>query len=83
MFLVPAFDTVALAAEAAGEAPDLGKILPVWMVMPFVGILLSIALGPLVNVHWWEHNQAKVSLFWAMAFFLPFSFLLDFSSGIY
>ena len=83
MFLVPAFDTVALAAEAASEAPDLGKILPVWMVMPFVGILLSIALGPLVNVHWWEHNQAKVSLFWAAAFFLPFSLLLDFSSGIY
>ncbi len=83
LLLVPSLNSVALAAEAAGAAPDLGKILPMWMVMPFVGILLSIALGPLLNVHWWEHNQAKVSLFWAAAFFLPFAFLLDFSSAVY
>ena len=83
VFLVPSLDSVALAAEAAGEAPDLGKILPMWMVLPFVGILLSIALGPLLNAHWWEHNLDKVSLFWAAAFFLPFMFLLDFSSALY
>ena len=83
LFFVPALSSVALAAEAAGESPDLGKILPMWMVLPFVGILLSIALGPLVNAHWWEHNLDKVSLFWALAFFIPFAMLLDFSSAFY
>lgn len=83
LFLFPAFSPVALAAESAGEAPDLGKILPLWMGLPFVGILLSIALCPLINSHWWEHNEAKVSLFWALAFFIPFAFLLDFSSAFY
>jgi len=83
LFLLSAFPSVALAAEVAGEAPDLGKILPMWMGLPFVGILLSIALGPLVNSHWWEHNEAKVSLFWALAFFIPFAMLLDVSSALY
>ena len=82
LFLLSAFPAVALAAEA-GEAPDLGKVLPLWMGLPFVGILLSIALCPLISSHWWEHNEAKVSLFWALAFFIPFAMLLDFSSAFY
>ena len=83
ILLIPSLQPLALAAEAAGETPALGKLLPMWMALPFVGILLSIALGPLVNAHWWEHNMAKVSLFWALAFFLPFAMLLDVSSAIY
>lgn len=84
LFFVVLSPTVGFAAaEAAGEAPDLGKILPLWMGLPFVGILLSIALCPLVNSHWWEHNEAKVSLFWALAFFIPFAMLLDVSSAFY
>ena len=83
LFLFPAFSPVASAAEAAGEAPDLGKLLPLWMALPFAGILLSIALCPLINSHWWEHNEDKVSLFWALAFFIPFAFLTDFSTAFY
>ena len=83
LFLFPAFSPVASAAEAAGEAPDLGKILPLWMALPFAGILLSIALCPLISSSWWEHNEAKVSLFWALAFFIPFAFLTDFSTAFY
>lgn len=83
LFILSAIPSVALAAETAGDAPDIGKILPMWMGLPFVGILLSIALCPLVNSHWWEHNEGKVSLFWALAFFIPFAMLLDFSSAIY
>ena len=83
LFLFPAFSSIAMAAESAGEAPELGKILPLWMGLPFVGILLSIALCPLINSHWWEHNEAKVSLFWALAFFVPFAMLTDFSTAFY
>ena len=83
VLLTPSLQPLALAAEAAGDSPSLGKLLPMWMALPFVGILLSIALGPLVNAHWWEHNMAKVSLLWAMAFFIPFAMLLDVSSAVY
>ena len=56
----------------ASGAAELGHSLPLWSVLPFVGILLSIAICPLVNAHWWEHNMGKVSAFWALVFFIPF-----------
>lgn len=59
---------------------DLGHQLPVWSVIPFVGMLLSIALFPLFCPHWWEHNMGKVSLFWALAFVIPFFYA--FGSGM-
>lgn len=59
-------------AWASGGGGELGKQLPLWSILPFVGMLLSIAIFPLVNSHWWEHNMAKVSAFWAFVFFIPF-----------
>lgn len=60
-------------AFAAEEAAALGRGLSLFWVAPFAGILLSIALMPLLMPHFWHHNFGKVSLFWAMAFFLPFA----------
>ena len=68
---------------AAGSGESLGSRLPMWSVIPFVGILLSIALGPIVNMHWWEHNMAKVSLFWGLLFLLPFAIGYGTSTAIY
>lgn len=59
-------------AAWAATGNELGKILPLWSVLPFVGMLLSIAVWPLVNGTWWEHNMGKVSLFWSLVFFVPF-----------
>ena len=57
----------------AGHAkPELGKSLPLWSVIPFVGILLSIALFPLIAPHFWHQHFPKVSAFWAFVFALPF-----------
>ena len=42
--------------------------------IPFIGILLSIAIIPLLNHHFWEKNFGKISLFWALAFIVPFYF---------
>lgn len=42
--------------------------------IPFAGILLSIALLPLIAPHFWHHNYGKVSLFWGVSFFLAFIF---------
>ena len=38
---------------------ELGKILPYWSVVPFIVILLAIALIPLIHGHWWESNLNK------------------------
>jgi len=53
---------------------DLGTILPLWSVLPFAGILLSIALIPLFASHFWEHHFTKVSAFWALVLAVPFLF---------
>ena len=43
--------------------------------IPFAGILLSIALMPLVVPTFWHHHFGKVSAAWTLAFFLPFAYL--------
>lgn len=61
-----------IALGATGEGVNLGEVLPLWSVVPFVGILLSIATGPLINEDWWHHNFPKVSAVWAILFAIPF-----------
>lgn len=34
--------------------------IPVWALIPFVVMLLCIAIGPLVAEHWWENNRNKL-----------------------
>jgi hypothetical protein len=48
---------------------DLGTQLPLWSAFPFIGILLSIALMPLLTPKFWHHHFDKVSLFWAPSLF--------------
>ena len=50
-------------------------------IIPFIGILLSIALMPLINHHFWEKNFGKISFFWALSFIIPF-YLLTHSFSI-
>ncbi len=54
------------------EGEILGKLLPLWSVIPFIGILLSIALFPLLFPKFWHHHFGKVSAFWALIFAIPF-----------
>ena len=63
-----------LAAESGGHGtgPDLGGSLPLWSVIPFAGILLSIALFPLMAPHFWHHHFPKISGLWALLFAVPF-----------
>ena len=51
-----------------GSIENMGII---WVV-PFAGILLSIAIFPLVLPEFWHHNFGKVSLFWASILIIPF-----------
>ena len=60
--------TLALASGGEhGHGPGLGDILPFWSVIPFAGLLLSIAILPMVAEHWWHsnRNQLIVALAWA------------------
>lgn len=60
------------AGEAKTGGTSLGEELPLWSVLPFLGILLSIALFPLFTPNFWHHHFPKVSAFWALAFAIPF-----------
>jgi Na+/H+ antiporter NhaD/arsenite permease-like protein len=51
---------------------DLGAILPVWSAVPFAGMLLSIALLPLLAPTFWHHHFPKVSAAWSLAVVVPF-----------
>jgi Na+/H+ antiporter NhaD/arsenite permease-like protein len=46
-------------AAHGGHGPKLGTLLPKWSVAPFAILLGCIAVFPLVNPHWWEHNANK------------------------
>ena len=61
----------AILAEPALAAELDGRNLGVAWALPFVGILLSIALFPLLAAHFWEHHQGKIAAFWAALVILP------------
>ncbi len=61
------FPAWAMAADFNGAA-----LSPLWGV-PFAGILLSIALFPLLAPGFWHHHYGKIAAAWALAFVLPFA----------
>ncbi|MBS0322083.1 MAG: sodium:proton antiporter, partial [Proteobacteria bacterium] len=61
--------TPALAAEMGING---GNLSPLWIV-PFAGILLSIAVAPVTAPTFWHHHFGKTSAFWALAFLIPFA----------
>lgn len=52
---------------------DLGATLPLWACIPFAGMLLCIAIVPLIKAEWWEKNRPWVVLFWSLVFIIPFA----------
>ncbi len=71
IFALPLGAGPALAAGAGAPHLDGAELGLVWCI-PFVGILLSIALFPLLAPAFWHSHFGKVSAFWALAFLLPF-----------
>lgn len=66
--------TPALAAELPGDSMSL------WWALPFAGILLSIATGPLLYHRFWEHHYGKIALFWALLVVVPLAVAFGFSA---
>jgi Na+/H+ antiporter NhaD/arsenite permease-like protein len=59
-----------LASGGSGTEAATHFVPPVWAVIPFIGILMSIAVFPLINAHWWEHNFGKISFLWIVVAYL-------------
>ncbi len=65
-------------AHASGGEGGLGASLsPIWVV-PFAGMLLCIALLPMLAHHWWEEhrNQFLVSTLWSLPILGYFGYLI-------
>lgn len=67
IFLFLPFST----AFASEGVPNIGETLPLYSVIPFAGMLLSIALFPLLAPKFWHHHFGKVSAFWAIVTVIP------------
>ena len=50
---------------------------PVWLVAPFILLLLMIATGPLLYAHFWEHHYSKVSIGLGGVVAAYYGFLMD------
>jgi len=51
-----------------------GSQLSILWIVPFVGLLLSIAILPLGAPRLWHHHYGKLSAAWALAFLIPYAF---------
>ncbi|RMX03623.1 sodium:proton antiporter [Corticibacter populi] len=67
-----------MAQAASIDGASLG--LP-WAV-PFSGMLLSIALLPLLAPQFWHHHFGKVTAGWALAFLLPFGLQFGWATAL-
>lgn len=78
--------TCALFASPA--LADHGPTIPgatisaVW-VIPFVCMLLSIAIMPLAMPHFWEHHFGKIAVFWGVAFLIPCWIVYGWSTALF
>ena len=73
--------TALACLPALASAAELdGAALSLWWGVPFAGVLLSIAVMPLLAPIFWHHHFGKVTAAWSLAFLLPFA--LVFGPGL-
>ncbi len=51
-----------------------GASINILWIIPFLGILLSIAIFPLISSSFWHHNYGKISAFWGIVFLFTFTY---------
>lgn len=61
------------AAEGSGGGG--ASTVPVWLCIPFAGLLLCIAVLPLVKGEWWDAHKPHVVILWILAMVIPFTIL--------
>ena len=64
--------TAAMAAETHGVLP--GDTMSLLWALPFAGLLLCIATGPVLYAHFWEHHFGKITAAWSALVIVPMLF---------
>lgn len=83
--LVTVLCGLVLASPAHAAAGLNGAGMSLWWGVPFIGLLLCIATGPLFFHHFWEHHYGKIAAFWAACVVVPLYLLFpaaDATAGI-
>lgn len=69
---------IKIFAGLAGLAPHVcqaaeldGSLLSMWWGIPFAGLLLSLALLPLLAPGFWHHHFGKLTFAWTLGFIVP------------
>lgn len=71
-------------ATQAAEGLELpGAAMSLWWALPFAGILLSIATGPVLYPHFWEHHYGKITLGWTLLVVVPMLAVHGLAATIY
>lgn len=74
---------LAFAPALCGAAELDGRNLSLVWALPFVGLLLSIALCPLLTPQFWHHHFGKVAIGWMLAFLLPCALFFGTSTALH
>jgi Na+/H+ antiporter NhaD/arsenite permease-like protein len=72
---------IVLPSLSFGADVDGSKLSPIWGI-PFAGVLLSIALMPLLAGRFWHHHYGKVTAAWALAFIVPFGMIFGMDAAV-
>lgn len=73
----------ATGIASGGElAIDGSKLSVIWAI-PFAGMLLSIALGPILVPSIWHSHFGKIAFAWGLAFLIPYASLYGVNSAFY
>lgn len=80
-FLLLLFPQTALAAESAYKMAG-DELILLWG-LPFAGMLLSIAVFPVIAPHFWHNNFGKIAGFWAACFLIPCLILLSWQTTVF
>lgn len=67
-------ETQVILSDESGE--EAHHSAPVWLVIPFVVLLLMIATGPLFYEHFWHHNYPKIAVGLAVLVVFYYLFVL-------
>jgi len=68
--LLPGLALAAVGAPGVAQQPSAGGPALVWAI-PFLGMLASIAVLPMLAEAFWHHRMGLVAAFWSLALLLP------------
>ena len=74
---------IILFSNLFASTDSLGEELPLFSIIPFIGILLSIAIIPLIAPTFWHRNFGKISAVWALSFLGPLLYWKGFSDTLH